>query len=207
MSSITRYLGDLIDTYELIERRVPVTEDIRRSRKGIYRIRNPIMAFWFRYIHKNLTLFEGKNFNELKDIIKNDLSKYHGRRFEEISKEFLIELNNRNMFVFTFSKIGNWWGAARDETGRSMQEIDLITIEERTVQILFCECKWQDLKLKDANSILETLREKSKFVNWNNANRKEYFGLVARSIQGKNELKDRGFVVFDLGDFCIEVAE
>lgn len=203
MTSITRYLSDLIDTYELVERSVPITDDISKSRKGIYRIHNPVMAFWFRYIHKNLTLFEGKNFVELRNLIKDDLAKYYGRRFEGISKEFLMELNNRNMIMFKFSKIGNWWGAVRDETGRTAQEIDLIAIEEKTKQILFCECKWQDLKLKGANNILESLREKSKFVNWNNTDRKEYFGLIARKIERKNELKGKGFVVFDLEDFAL----
>ncbi len=203
MTSITRYLGDLIDTYEIVERSVPVTEDIRKSRKGIYKIRNPVMVFWFRYIHRNLTLFEGKNFDELGILIKNDLPKYQGRRFEDISKEFLLELNRKDKLQFKFSSIGNWWGAFRDEEERKAQEIDIIAFSEKTKQILFCECKWQDLKLKDAQNILENLKAKSHFVNWNNTNRKEYFGIIARKIEQKKELRNRGFAAFDLDDFSL----
>ncbi len=203
MTSITRYLSDLVDMYEVVERSVPVTEDIRKSRKGVYKIRNPVMAFWFRYIHKNLTLFEIGNFEEIRKFIKNDITKYHGRRFENISKDFLWELNRKNMLQSSYSKVGNWWGAGRDETGRKALEIDLIALSEETKQILFCECKWRDLKLKDAEKLLKNLKEKSTFVNWNKADRKEYFGIIAKKIERKDELRDRGYTVFDLEDFSI----
>ena len=41
---------------------------------------------------------------------------------------------------------------------------------------------------------------KSDFVDWNNGKRKEYFGIVARKIEGKDQLKKSGFFVFDLDD-------
>jgi hypothetical protein len=37
-------------------------------------------------------------------------------------------------------------------------------------------------------------------VNWNKGKRREVFGLAARKITGKNELKEKGFVVLDLDD-------
>ena len=67
-------------------------------------------------------------------------------------------------------------------------------------EILFIECKWSDLRLKEAESVLRELMGKSGFVDWNNGKRKEYFGIVARNIEGKDQLKKRGFFVFDLDD-------
>lgn len=43
--------------------------------------------------------------------------------------------------------------------------------------------------------------EKSTFVRWNNDARKEYFGIVAKKVEGKEELRQRGYLVFDLDDF------
>ena len=60
-------------------------------------------------------------------------------------------------------------------------------------EILFIECKWSDLRLKEAESVLRELMGKSGFVDWNNGKRKEYFGIVARKIEGKDQLKKRGF--------------
>jgi len=48
--------------------------------------------------------------------------------------------------------------------------------------------------------VYKDLEEKSCFVKWKNDVRKEYFGLVARKIEGKEHLRDKGFVVFDLDD-------
>ncbi len=42
--------------------------------------------------------------------------------------------------------------------------------------------------------------EKSTFVRWNNDTRKEYFGIVAKKVAGKEELRQRGYLVFDLDD-------
>ena len=55
--------------------------------------------------------------------------------------------------------------------------------------------------MRQAEDILRKLREKSSFVDWNLGARKEHFGLVAKKIEGKDELRKKGFVVFDLDDF------
>ena len=45
------------------------------------------------------------------------------------------------------------------------------------------------------------IQEKSAFVDWNLNDRTEYFGLVAKKVDGKEHLREKGFVVFDLEDF------
>lgn len=51
------------------------------------------------------------------------------------------------------------------------------------------------------SKILEKLKEQSKYVEWNNGIRKEYFGIIGKRIEGKDELRGMGFVVLDLDDF------
>jgi len=48
---------------------------------------------------------------------------------------------------------------------------------------------------------LRDLTEKSRFVQWHNGERKEYFGLAAKTADGKERLRKKGFVIFDLDDF------
>ncbi|HIH86400.1 MAG TPA: hypothetical protein HA304_00670 [Methanosarcinales archaeon] len=67
--------------------------------------------------------------------------------------------------------------------------------------ILSAEYKWQDLKFKDAKNILAQLKEKSGYVQWNNDERTEYFGIIARKINKKETFRSMGFIAFDLGDF------
>ena len=63
------------------------------------------------------------------------------------------------------------------------------------------EWKWKDVSKGGAENILSDLEDKSTFVRWNNDARKEYFGIVAKKVAGKEELRQRGYLVFDLDDF------
>ena len=65
---------------------------------------------------------------------------------------------------------------------------------------MFVECKWQSLTANNTRRIFDNLKEKSKYVRWNNENRQEYFAVVAKKIENKKELKDDGMIVFDLDD-------
>ncbi len=94
---------------------------------------------------------------------------------------------------FKFTKIGRWW--------HKDKEIDLVALDENKKQICLFEVKWKDLKEKQAMKILEELKEKSKYVEWKQGRRKEYFGLLAKRIENKNSLRKEGYEVFDLEDF------
>jgi len=76
----------------------------------------------------------------------------------------------------------------------------------RTGQILlpplkYYHIKYSTLKFKDALDILAVLKEKSGYVDWNTDKRKEYFGLIAKKIEGKERLRKEGYIVFDFDDF------
>jgi len=107
----------------------------------------------------------------------------------------------RDLCPFRATKTGRWWGFYKDGGKRKELEIDVIQLNENTKDILFVECKWKDLSYNDARKIFSDLKEKSRFVQWNNGMRKEYFGLVAKSIGGKKKFREMGFFVFDLDDF------
>ena len=53
----------------------------------------------------------------------------------------------------------------------------------------------------DIKRIFELLKEKSGHLTWNNDNRIEHFGLMAKKIQNKEKFRKEGFIMFDLEDF------
>jgi hypothetical protein len=55
--------------------------------------------------------------------------------------------------------------------------------------------------MKEARRIKEKLKEKTEFVNWNIEARKDYFGLIAKRLEGKVELIADGYLCYDLRDF------
>jgi len=58
-------------------------------------------------------------------------------------------------------KIGTWYGFYRDEGQRKEVEIDIVALDEKETGILFAECKWQDLRQRDAEQVLSGLKEKA----------------------------------------------
>ncbi|HUW66550.1 MAG TPA: DUF234 domain-containing protein [Candidatus Nanoarchaeia archaeon] len=97
------------------------------------------------------------------------------------------------MLPFKFNKMGGWW--FKDK------EIDIVAMNENAREILFVECKWSRLNENDVKCIFELLKEKSGHLMWNNDNRIEHFGLMAKKIQNKEKFRKEGFIVFNLEDF------
>ena len=180
-SDIAPYLSNLIET-EFIVRRVPVTEGIK-SKKGRYYISDNFVAFWFRYVNPNLSAIEEGIFDV--DEIRKDYSNYLGLIFEEVARQFLIELNKRKMLPFRFSKIGGWWHKG--------EEIDLIALNEMEKKALFVEVKWSALEERDVDRILKDLEEKAEKVGLDDFTK--FYGIVAKSVESKGDL------IWDLSDF------
>jgi hypothetical protein len=76
-------------------------------------------------------------------------------------------------------------------------EINIVALNEYTKEILFAECKWQTKKV--GIKVYDELKEKSKLVNWNNGERKEYFVLFSKA-GFTPRLRNENVLLFDLHD-------
>jgi len=195
-TDITPYLKNLIET-EFVNKISPLFAPVQ-SRKSRYYIKDNFVKFWFKFICPNISFIEEGIFSA--DEIKKNYSTYLGGSYEKICFEFLIE--NIDSMPFRFTKIGRQYGSIPlAKKGENQYEIDWVGINEATKEILFVECKWKDLNEEEFRKILNELKEKAKFVEWNNDNRKEYFGIIAKRIENKEKLRMEGFRAFDLEDF------
>lgn len=59
---------------------------------------------------------------------------------------------------------------------------------------MFAECKWQENV--NARKILAELKEKAKFVQWNNEKRNEHYTIFAKSF--KQKIKEPDLTLFEL---------
>jgi AAA+ ATPase superfamily predicted ATPase len=159
----------------------------KRRIRGIYRMKDNFFEFWFRFISRYFSEIETWAINGAWSNFKREFNSYLGFTFEKIAVEYLVEEK-----PFGFHRIGRWWHKGK--------EIDLVALNEETKGIAFFEVKWSDLKLEKARKILEELEDKSEFVNWNNEERTEYFGLIAKGLEGKEELMEEGYLCYDLED-------
>ena len=182
-SIVSQYLSNL-SVLNIVEARYPVTEKTPRSRNARYYITDNYFTFWFRFVYPNKSLIYGDvkipNFNP-------DFNRYVGMVFEKIAAEILWTAR-----PVEFTKIGRWW--------HKEEEIDLVALNEASKEVLFIECEWKTLSMVESMRNLEKLKKKADFVKWNKGDRSEYYGIVAKKVEGKDTLRRKGFVVFDLDD-------
>lgn len=175
-TGITRYLKTLMDL-DLLEREVPVTEENpEKSKRGLYKIKDNFMLFWFRFIYPNLSFIESGNEQlAMKKIRANLIDNHISDIYEDICMEKLWKLNAEERWDFIFDRVGRWWNGST--------EIDLVAYDSQGTDILFGECKyWKD---PVGINVLDALEEKAKAVDWNRSIRREHFILF--SIHGYTE--------------------
>lgn len=185
-SLVGKYLKVLIDL-DIIKRETPVTASFK-TKKGIYSFKDNIFTFYFRFIYPHEDMVELGRTEEVFANVSRDFNTYIGKTFEGMAEEFLWSTCKGR-----YTRIGKWWH--REE------EIDLVALNEEDKEIAFFEVKWSKLSKRDADRILTDLRRKAEFVKWHNGKRKEHFGIIAKGINGKEELKNQNYLAYDLRDF------
>lgn len=199
-STASRYLDILRKDYEIVVRETPILQDPRKSRSGIYRIKDPFIRFWFAFVKRYESYYEQEQTARLFKMFNENFDSFMGLAFEEISKSFMQE--HTGILPFSFNRMGRQWGRVKNTPGgKNTYKIDIVALNEETKDILFVECKWKTLTSNYCMKIISELKTKSGFVDWNKGVRVEYFGIIAKHIKGKEKLQEHGIVVFDLDDF------
>lgn len=163
-SSMTSYITKLIDL-DILEKEVPVTENIENGKKGLYKIKDNYLKFWFSYVYPYQSYLEIENLSYPLEKIKNEFNLWVSKIYEDLARETIL---NSSEIPFPIKKLGRWWN--------NNEEIDIVGLGDN--EIIFGECKWSNKKV--GLSVLLSLKEKSKSVKWSNNSRKEYFILFSK---------------------------
>ena len=131
-TGLTRYLKALEDL-DILERVVPVTEtNPSKSKKGLYRIKDNFLRFWFRFVFPKKGLLEtGQTKKVLGDIKKNFVSAQAAYVYEEVRRQWLWEVQA----PIPLDKVGAWWGAQDIE-------FDVVGLNKELGRAVFGECKF-----------------------------------------------------------------
>lgn len=188
-SNISAYLQTLINL-DILEREIPITENNPdKSKKGLYRIKDNYILFWFKFIYPNISLIESGHADAVLEQIRQNFVVNHAAHiYEDICQEKLRTINGSEKLGFLYNKIGRWWD--------NNHEIDLVALNSIGKEILFGECKFRQQKMDI--DVLEELIAKSTYVSWNRDDRIEKFILF--SISGYTDelimnAKERGDVI------------
>ena len=171
-TSLTKYLKTLIDL-DILEREVPITEESpEKSKKGLYKIKDNYLRFWFAFVYPNMSFIESGHSRIVMNKIKNSLVKNHiAFVYEDVCKERMWDLNGEGAWPFNFTKIGRYWD--------SKDEIDIVALDPEGKNLILGECKyWTD---PVGVSVLRDLEAKTDSVAWERDNRKVWYVLFSAS--------------------------
>ena len=179
---LPKYLQTLI-RLGFVDYVLPFPYKVRK--KGIYIIKDNFTWFWFRFVFRNKTALENLQQKSVLNEIKKDFNQEFGLRFELIAREFLAE-----KFGADFKK---GWHKEID--------IDLLTLNEKNMELTAFEVKWKNLDFSKSRKILKELESKMQYLPIELKKYKIKTGVIGRNIKDKNKLRKQGFLVFDLRDF------
>jgi uncharacterized protein len=156
-----RYL-DLLQQMRLVQRYVPVTESQpHKSKKGLYKVSDPFLGFWFRYVHPYQNLLD----LDLAEIvmtkhIRPTFDQFVSYAFEDAAHQHIARITRSSRLPFIPERIGRWWN--------DQEEIDVVALSSEEQYLLAGECKWTARPI--GTDILENLKRKSRLLlngkNW-----------------------------------------
>lgn len=153
VSSLPNYLS-IMQELDLIHRETPfMDKNPEKSRRGIYRIRDPFIAFWCRFVLPYRSMIEAGQAESLyQSVVQRDLATYLGLWFEEACRLYVLH------------RWGVYHGAPALRAGRMWgknYEIDILAelFHGDGNCFLAAECKWWDKPV--GITILEQLKAKT----------------------------------------------
>ena len=125
--SVLRELG-------LVKRETPITDRApQKSKKGLYKIADNYVKFWFRFVLPHRSLIESGNADLVyEEMIAPNLSHYMGAIFEDVCRQYVGRYWEEKLKIAA-KQVGAHWG--------SDCEIDILT-ENVDSSHWFGECKW-----------------------------------------------------------------
>lgn len=147
---VSRYL-DILRSMGLVRRDVPATESApEKSRRGLYRVADNFLRFWFRYVFPNTSDLEaGRTRLVLDEKVRPEFASFVGPIFEDVVLQWLRRVEGTRTWPERYRSLGRWW----DRNA----EIDVVGLEE-SGRVLCAECKWSERPV--GTDVLENLVKK-----------------------------------------------
>lgn len=139
---------------DFVEREIPFGENPKNSKKSLYKVGDPFMDFYFRFVVPNRSLIELGRTQIVTDIIRAQFSRYVSTWWEKLCRQAVSEgLIGGDIYNLA----GRWWGnVSKDEA----IELDVVAQSMDGKKILVGECKWTEGE--DADRLLYELTEKAR---------------------------------------------
>lgn len=177
-SKTSVYLKNLIEL-GIVEREFSVDAKIKEqanSNRGMYHLTDNFFRFWYTFGFTNFSQLEyGDEDGVYEYAVKPVLHEFASFAFEDVCREFVRQMQKKNLLPFRYSRMGRWFGktTVRDEKApnglrAAESEIDILCIDREEQNYLVGECKFKGAVFSyseylDTLAKLSSLKTKAKF--------------------------------------------
>ncbi|PLS29549.1 ATP-binding protein [Bifidobacterium parmae] len=160
-NAIGAYLRTL-EQLKIIERQVPFGENPIRSRKGLWKLRDPFFAYWYRFVAPSTQMIDARRGRAAGRIGTEGpaFDTYVGQQFETMCLQWLLKHYDDGQDEFVPTDMGKWWG--NDPMRREQADIDIVMADSFNHKVLLGECKWRE-NVNETETI-DTLKSRSPLV-------------------------------------------
>jgi AAA+ ATPase superfamily predicted ATPase len=152
-TSLTRPLARLLEL-DLIVRETPFGSDERNGKKSLYRLSDPFLAYWFRFVQPNRSALDNAPLSVTQAKLADTTKQHVAWVFETLARAGVAHLNVAGQ---TWGEGRRWWGNGTDGTP---MEIDVIAESADQKSLLVGEVK-MSVSTADAARLESELRAKA----------------------------------------------
>lgn len=185
VTALSRPLQRLLEL-DLITREVPFAEEPRGGKRTLYKISDPFLRFWFRYVEVDRSRLGAGLAAEVEEDIRQQMGHHVGEIWEELARASAPRLRLGGK---SWGPAGRWWGPGLD---RQPLEVDLIAESSDGRAILVGEVKWAEPR--DAGRLLAELESKTRRLPIVNG-RETVLALWLKGLKGPSDALPTGHVI------------
>lgn len=138
-TNLSRPLKKLIDL-GFLERDMPFGVDEKNTKKSLYKIADPFMAFYYQFVVPNRSFIELGRRLPIEQALKAHFFEYVSMHWEKLCRD-AVTGNMINGIIY--GKARRWWGAVLNEDNRPEQvEFDVMAESLDKKYLFVGECKW-----------------------------------------------------------------
>jgi AAA+ ATPase superfamily predicted ATPase len=158
-TNLSRPLKKLVDL-GFIEKELPFGVDEKNAKKSLYRIADPFMAFYFRFVVSNRSFIELDRRRPIEEMLDAHFTEFVGLQWERMCRKFVT---GNEIAGVLYGPARRWWGSVMDE-GKTPVQIELDVVAESIDHryLLVGECKWTEAE--DAERLTAQLLRKARLL-------------------------------------------
>lgn len=142
-----------------IKRDIPFGENEKKSKKGLYKVKDPFLEFHYRFITPNRSYIEMGRGDIIINLLNDHFSEHVGLVWESLCRDFV---SGNTIDGIMYQMAHRWWGkvVAKDKDGNDAiltVEIDVVAESFDGKHLLLGECKWTNKE--DAVRLTHKLQE------------------------------------------------